>query len=121
MITEQPELFAMPAPAAPKRRGRGDAMRASNEKEVLWHPDVMHLSEEQRTLLFGDIPRETRLTVAQVCRRLGCDSNTVYRLLQEGALVGMPLVSGSKRETYRVYRWSLVKYIYDQLEGDWDA
>jgi len=118
MSSPQLELFAMPAGQATHRHGRGDAMRVANEKEVLWPPEVMHLDETQRVLLFGDIPRETRLSVRQVCRRLGCDSNTVTRRIQSGELVAAN-IGTEKRPCYRVYRWSLVRHIYKQLEGDW--
>jgi hypothetical protein len=114
----QPELFAMPAgQAVPK--GRNDAARVANEREIMWPPCVTHLQPEKRVLLFGDIPEETRLTVQQVCRRLSCDSNTVYRHIDAGNLTACNIAVGAERPQKRVYRWSLVEMIYKNLEGDW--
>jgi len=118
-MNQQPELFAMPDPD-PKRRGRGDADRVANERELIWPPCVTHLTPEQRIMLFGDIPAETRLEVQQVCRRLKCDSNTVYRHIEAGNLTAANIAVGKKRPEWRIYRWSLVELLYKQLEGDWD-
>lgn len=120
-MTTQPELFAMPTDKPATLRGRQDAARAANERELLWPPSVMHLSAKTRTMLFGDIPAETRLNVKQVCRRLGCDSNTVHRHIHSGNLVAANIATGSDRPCYRVYRWSLVEMLYKQIEGDWSA
>jgi len=117
-MSEQPELFAMPAGLA-KPRGRNDAARVANERELLWPPSVTHLTPEQRVLLFGDIPKETRLDVRQVCRRLNCDSNTVYRHIEAGNLTAANIATGGARPEWRIYRWSLVEMLYQQLEGDW--
>lgn len=118
---KQPELFAMPAGNTGSPRGRNDAARVANERELLWPQSVMHLSTEQRMLLFGDIPYETRLDVQQVCRRLSCDSNTVYRHIEGGSLTACNIAVGRNRPEYRIYRWSLIEMIYRQLEGDWNG
>ena len=119
MSTPQLELFAMPQPSAGcHAKGRQDFQPVANEREIMWPPEVMHLSIEERLLLFGDIPKETRLSVKQVCRRLKCDSNTVHRHIHSGNLVAANI--GTKAAPcYRVYRWSLIKHLYQQLEGDW--
>jgi len=117
-IATQPELFAMPAGHA-QVRGRNDSARVANERELLWPPCVMHLSAEQRVLLFADIPQETRLSVKQCCRRLSCDSNTVLRHIEEGNLTAHNIAAGKQRAEWRIFRWSLVEFIYKNLEGDW--
>ncbi len=119
MADYQPELFAMPVAKAAKPKGRQDALAVANEREVMWPPEVMHLSVKMRTMLFGDIPKATRLTVKQVCRRLKCDSNTVLRRIAVGDFIAAN-IGTINRPCYRVYRWSLVLYLYHQLEGDWD-
>jgi len=60
--------------------------------------------------------------VKQVCRRLNCDSNTVYRLIESGALTAANTARpGAGKSTYLVYRWSLIEHISQGLEGDWGS
>ena len=118
MADYQPELFATPIARTLKTKGRQDATAVANEREVMWPPEVMHLDLKMRMMLFGDIPKQTRLTVKQVCRRLKCDSNTVLRRIAGGELIAINIGTTNK-PCYRVYRWSLVLYVYHQLEGDW--
>lgn len=131
MSGAQAELFDFPAAPPPVRapraalakstdrpRGRRDNELVAGELEVLWPPCIRHLSEEDKVLHFGDIPRNTRLTVQQVCRRLNCDSNTVYRYIDTGVLRAINIAPPtSTQPTYRIYRWSLIEHIYRHIEG----
>jgi excisionase family DNA binding protein len=70
--------------------------------------------------LWGDVPRHTRLSVEQVCRRLLCDGNTIYRLIEQGELDTVNVGAGSKNPMWRVYRYSLVWFLFrrEWMEND---
>ena len=48
----------------------------------------------------------------QVCRRLACDSNTVYRLIDAGELDAVNIGAGSQNATWRIYRYSLIWFLF---------
>jgi len=126
-----PELFAVSSAdrgeessasnvsiASDRASGRGDNDLVEGEREVMWPPCVLELSFEDRMKLFGDVPRRTRLKVQEVCRRLHCDSNTVYRHIETGDLVAANIAPAvSVRPAYRIYRWSLIELLWRRLEG----
>ncbi len=129
----QPDLFdcavptatlAGPPPTTPRRerppsRGRQDAAPHAADRETLWPECVADMSREERERLYGDIPQKTRLTVKEVCRRLQCDSNHVYRLIFDGTLSAANIArKESTRPIYRIYRWSLVGFLHNRREGD---
>jgi hypothetical protein len=97
-------------------RGRCDDKPVPWERENLWPKDLVAcLGVDLLEELYGDIPRFTRLHVKQVCRRLKCDSNLVYEHLQMGSLDGTEIgADGAERGTWRVYRYSLVSFLFNR-------
>jgi hypothetical protein len=119
-------LFGAPEPVTsyPDRdRGRGDDLPVPCEREMLWPASaIAAMTAEGMTAeravdllerLYGDVPRRTRLRVDEVCRRLRCDSNMVYRHIQEtGELAAIDVsAGGGSYSSWRVYRASLVDFL----------
>jgi hypothetical protein len=95
-------------------RGRGDDAPVACEREILWPIELAdEVGVEILEKLYGDIPRRTRLYVREVCRRLRCDSNSVHRYIDEGLLDATNIGRG-KRPEYRVYRESLVRFLFER-------
>lgn len=94
-------------------RGRCDWAPEPWERENLWPSRLAEaVGAEACEMLWGDVPRMTRLMVEQVCRRLAVDSNTVYRLIEQGELDAVNVGAGSVNPLYRVYRYSLVWFLF---------
>lgn len=95
------------------RKGRCDWAPVPWERENLWPTKLIQaVGLEACEILWGDIPRHTRLTVEHVCRRLLCDGNTVYRLIESGALDVVDVGAGEKNPLWRVYRYSFVWFLF---------
>ena len=123
----QTTLFGPPEPAASyaarAERGRGNDLPVGSERELLWPAcltdaligagglgaaEALELLER----LYGDLPRRTRLRVDEICRRLRCDSNMIYRHIESGELPAIDVSSGSgARPEWRVYRAGLVLFL----------
>lgn len=97
------------------RRGRCDDQPVPWERENLWPADLARdLGQDLLEKLYGDIPRKTRLHVREVCRRLVCDSNHVYNLIDVGALDAADIGAGSSKAEWRVYRYSVVRFLFNR-------
>lgn len=118
----QLNMFGPPEPADSYPDGkRADDMPVPCEREVLWpsrlvaglHTDPVR-SVAMLERLYGDIPRRTRLRVTEVCRRLRCDSNVVFRLMDQGELSAVDASAGEKgvKGHFLVYRTSLVLFLF---------
>ena len=120
--TMQLNMFGPPEPVGSyKRRGRGSDIPVPCERELLWPASLvqamlqadgsdasMAAIDSATNLLervYGDVPRRTRLRVKEVCRRLRCDNNKVYRLIENGTL---PAVQDG---IYLIYRSGLIAYL----------
>ena len=122
---EQPDLFGTPEPAtsyAASERGRGYDLPVVSERELLWpaclvkalREDGVAADESAAILerLYGDIPRRTRLRMDEICRRLRCDSNTVYRHRESGDLPAVDISAGGGQVAeWRLYRAGLVLFL----------
>lgn len=96
-----------------KVRGRCDWAPAPWERENLWPKRLADaLGPDTCEILWGDVPRHTRLQVEQVCRRLTCDSNTIYRLIEQGEFDAVNVGAGSTNPAYRVYRYSVIWFLF---------
>ena len=96
-----------------KIKGRCDWTPAPWERENLWPARLSsELGQDTCEILWGDVPRHTRLQVEQVCRRLALDSNTVYRLIQQGEFDTVDVGAGSTNPTYRIYRYSVIWFLF---------
>jgi len=98
------------------RRGRCDDAPVPCERENLWPADLVRiLGADLLERLYGDIPRRTRLYTLEVCRRLRCDSNTVYRHLEQGSLDGTDISTpDATKAEWRTYRYSLVSLLFNR-------
>jgi hypothetical protein len=85
-------------------------------RNLLWPQELERsLGADALATLYGDIPPRPRLTVAEVCRCLCCDSNHIYRLIDGGTLDACDISQpGSCRALYRIYRYSLVKFLFER-------
>lgn len=96
-----------------KIRGRCDWAPAPWERENLWPARLVDaLGSEVCEILWGDVPRHTRLQVDQICRRLNVDSNTVYRLIEQGEFDAVNVGAGTVNPSWRIYRYSLVWFLF---------
>lgn len=110
----QMTIFGPPEAVDTERvRGRCDWAPAPWERENLWPARLVDaLGADVCEILWGDVPRHTRLQVEQVCRRLNVDSNTVYRLIEQGEFDAANVGAGSVNPMYRIYRYSLVWFLF---------
>ena len=124
-------LFGDPEPVGSygrDLRGRGDDLPAPCERELLWpaclvealtsdgatHDEAAALLER----LYGDLPRRTRLRTDEVCRRLRCDSNVVYRHRESGDLPAVDVSAGTGiQPEWRFYRAGLVLFLASREFG----
>lgn len=123
--TLQLNLFGSPEPVGSygrEIRGRGDDLPVACERELLWpaclvealtmggetHDEATGILER----LYGDLPRRTRLRTDEVCRRLRCDSNVVYRHRESGELPAVDVSAGAGQlAEWRFYRAGLVLFL----------
>ena len=114
MALEQLNMFGAAEPVdAEKLRGRCDWAPAPWERENLWPKRLVDaVGADTCEILWGDVPRMTRLMVEQVCRRLAVDSNTIYRLIEQGEFDAVNVGAGSVNPTYRIYRYSVIWFLF---------
>ena len=88
----------------------------SQDRQLLWPATLIHdLGESALVTLYGDLPMRPRLTVTEVSRALCCGCDHIYRLIESGLLDACDICQpGSSRPLYRVYRYSLVKFLFDR-------
>lgn len=84
------------------------------ERENLWPADLAELlGPELLERLYGDVPRRTRLTVPEVCRRMRCGHTHVYDLIEVGSLDATDdRYPQATRPNYGIYRYSLVRLLW---------
>ena len=116
-------LFGTPEPVGSYQpEVRHDDLPVTCERELLWPANlVAALAEGDMTMaaavallerLYGDIPRRTRLRTSEVCRRLRCDSNVVYRHRESGELPAVDVSAGTgDKAEWRFYRAGLVLFL----------
>lgn len=114
MAVEQMNMFgAAERVDTEKVRGRCDWAPEPWERENLWPKRLADaVGTETCDVLWGDVPRMTRLQVEQVCRRLACDSNTVYRLIDQGEFDAVNVGAGTMNPLYRIYRYSVIWFLF---------
>ena len=84
------------------------------ERELLWPaPHVAVLGADLLERLYGDLPRRTRLTVPEVCRRLRRGHSHVYDLVDCGSLDGTDdRHPTATQRALTIYRYSLVRFLF---------
>lgn len=93
---------------------RRDDAPVPAERELLWPaPHAAVLGPELMEKLYGDLPRRTRLTILEVCRRLRCGHTHVYDMVYAGSLDATDDRSdGAQVANLKVYRYSLVRFLF---------
>jgi len=119
----QQTLFGDPEPVTSYRaRETRDDLPVACERELLWPSrlvselvaDGMSGDEAVGLLerLYGDLPRRTRLRTSEVCRRLRCDRNVVYKHRESGALPAVDVSAGTGvQPDWRFYRAGVVLFL----------
>lgn len=86
------------------------------ERELLWpapHADALGADLLER--LYGDIPRRTRLTVPEVCRRLRRVRQHIYDLIDAGSLDATDdRHPAATQAATTIYRYSLVRFLFNR-------
>lgn len=97
---------------------RKDDAPCPQERETLWPaPELCPLPLDQLEARFGKITRRTRLTIPETCAALACTSARVRELIEEGHLDATDMRGEqSKQPAYRVYRYSVVLYLYRRAD-----
>lgn len=95
----------------PDRRMADDAPVPS-ERELLWPSDLVALlGPELLERLYGDVPRRTKLTVPEICRRERIGHSLVYELIQSGSLDATDVRHPDAVDPYyRIYRYSFIRW-----------
>lgn len=111
----QLNMFGPPEPvdSTPGGAGKDDAP-VPCERELLWPaPHAAALGADLLERLYGDIPRRTRLTVGEVCRRLRRGHSHVYDLVDCGSLDGTDDRNpAAAQRALTIYRYSLVRFLF---------
>ena len=86
------------------------------ERELLWPaPHIEVLGPDLIERLYGDIPRRTRLTIPEVCRRIRCGHSHAYELVAAGSLDALDNRHPEATQTsHRVYRYSVVRFLFNR-------
>ena len=114
----QLNMFGPPEPV--EHLDRADRIRddapVACERELLWPaPHVEALGVDLLERLYGDIPRRTRLTVPEVCRRLRIQHTHAYELVQVGSLDSLDNRHPSAtQQSLRIYRYSVVRWLFNR-------
>lgn len=114
----QLNMFGPPEPVSslgPDARYQDDAPVPS-ERELLWPmPHVEALGPDLLERLYGDLPRRTRLTIPEVCRRLRIGHSLAYELVAVGSLDALDnRHPEATQQSLRVYRYSLVRFLFNR-------
>lgn len=122
-MKEQLNMFGPPENVEnidPEKRMADDAPVAC-ERELLWPaPHAEALGPELLERLYGDLPRRTRLTVQEVCRRLRRGHTHVYDLVTAGSLDALDdRHPEATQAALSIYRYSLVRFLFNRefVEG----
>jgi len=86
------------------------------ERENLWPSELVELlGVDALEHLYGDVPRRTRITKDEVCRRGRIAHTQFYDLVNEGSLdAGDWRSADSTQPYYRIYRYSLVIFMFNR-------
>ena len=119
------EQFMMFGP--PEKLGEKDPRRYSDdapvpcERELLWPvPHVEMLGVDLMERLYGDLPRRTRLTIPELCRRMRRGHTHIYDLIESGSLDATDdRHAEATQNAYTVYRYSVVRFLFHRefVEG----
>lgn len=116
MALLQDNMFGPPEdvqnlPASARMR---DDAPVPSEREMLWPSDLAELlGPELLERLYGDLPRRTRLTVKEVCRRTRWAHSHVYELIAAGSLDAIDGRHPSATQPYyAIYRYSVVRWLF---------
>ena len=93
-----------------------------SERELLW-PSCLatHLGVALCEKLYGHVPRRTWLRTEELPRRLRHGSTHIYDLIEAGSLDATDFRSkDSRRGSYRVYRYSVVWWLFTREFRDAD-
>jgi len=116
-MKEQLNMFGPPEDVSsyPDGASRDDAP-VPCERENLWPSDLAELlGADLLERLYGDLPRRTRLTIPEVCRRLRSGHTHVYDLIDAGSLDATDdRHPQAVRPNYGVYRYSLVRFLWNR-------
>jgi hypothetical protein len=105
-----------PVTSIPEKQRYRDDVPVACERELLWPaPHVQGLGQDLLERLYGDLPRRTRLTVQEVCRRLRCGHTHVYDLIECGGLDALDnRHPAATQNCYSIYRYSLVRFLFNR-------
>ena len=121
-MSQQLNMFGPPENLDPNdgNRIRDDAP-VPCERELLWpQPHAKLLGPEILESLYGDIPRRTRLTIGEVCRRLRRGHTHIYDLIEVGSLDATDdRHPAASQAAYTIYRYSVVRFLFHRefVEG----
>ena len=114
----QMNMFGPPEPMGSDRDPRryADDAPVPCERELLWPvPHVEILGADLLERLYGDLPRRTRLTVPELCRRFRRGHTHVYDLIEAGSLDATDdRHPSSTQNAYTVYRYSVVRFLFNR-------
>jgi hypothetical protein len=115
----QLNMFGPPEPLEHVPNKQADDAPVPCEREHLWPSDLVELlGAPLLERLYGDLPRRTRLTVREVCRRLRCGNTHVYDLIEVGSLDALDdRHPHAMRPNYTIYRYSLVCFLFNREFG----
>ena len=118
MSNWQLNMFGPPEPAdslSAEARYRDDAP-VPCERELLWPaPHIEALGPELMERLYGDLPKRTRLTILEVCRRLRRGHTHIYDLIDAGSLDALDdRHPRAAQAAYSIYRYSLVRFLFNR-------
>jgi hypothetical protein len=84
------------------------------ERELLWPAEhAAILGPNLLDRLYGDIPRRTRLSVPEICRRLRCGHSHVYELVSARSLDATDYRHpDAGQRALAIYRYSLVRFLF---------
>lgn len=113
----QLNMFGPPESVETSARGAlCDDAPVACERELLWPaPHAQALGVELLERLYGDLPRRTRLTVPEVCRRLRRAHTHIYDLVDAGSLDATDDRHPSAgQRALTIYRYSLVRFLFNR-------
>ena len=118
MSNQQLNMFGPPedvSKLSKEARYRDDAP-VPCERELLWPaPHAEVLGPDLLERLYGDLPRRTRLTIAEICRRLRRGHSHIYDLIESGALDATDdRVPTAGQNAYTIYRYSVVRFLFNR-------
>ena len=86
------------------------------ERELLWPmPHIEILGKDLLERLYGDLPRRSRLTMIEVCRRMRWGHTHVYDLIIAGSLDALDgRHPQATQNAWAIYRYSLCRFLFNR-------